>query len=139
MINLLRNCFKWKRDNNYYFGLFLLQLGIASIAWYLIFDAFEPMSFLITFIICGWGFVLLWKSDNDYRFQLVQENMIKLAEELQESKYALLNQSQFSGDVESEMPHRGRITLKRNFKPGTELKMAPKYQRKMGNYHGGRW
>jgi hypothetical protein len=70
------------RDDNYYFGLILLEIGIVSIVFYLIFDAFEPLSFLITFLLCGWGFVLLWKSDNDYRFQLVQEKIAELETEL---------------------------------------------------------
>ncbi|HYH04174.1 MAG TPA: hypothetical protein VEC37_13875, partial [Bacillota bacterium] len=131
MIELLRRCFKWKRDNNYYFGLLLLQVGIGSIAWYLIFDAFEPAAFLVTFAICGWGFVLLWKSDNDYRFQLVQQNMVKLAEELQESKYALSNQAQeTSCSHERESLPKKRLSLRRNFGRGLELKMVPKYQSK---------
>lgn len=71
---------KWplKRDNNYYFGLILLQLGVLSIVVYLIIDAFEPLSFLITFLISGWGFVLLWKSDNDYRFQQTAAKLSEL-------------------------------------------------------------
>lgn len=70
------------RDDNYYFGLALLQIGILSIVFYLIFDAFEPVSFLITFLLCGWGFVLLWKSDNDLRFQLAQKKIEELETEL---------------------------------------------------------
>jgi hypothetical protein len=71
-----------ERDINYYGGLFLLHLGTLTIAWYLIFDRFEPMAFLITFLIVAWGFVLLWKSDNDLRFQLAQQRIIELEEEL---------------------------------------------------------
>ena len=57
------------RDNNYYLGLSLLIISILTIVVYLIFDLFEPLSFLITFLICGWGFVLLWKSDQELRFE----------------------------------------------------------------------
>jgi hypothetical protein len=71
-----------ERDPNYYGGLFLLQMGTLTIAWYLLFDRFEPIAFLITFLIVAWGFVLLWKSDNDLRFQLAQQRIIELEEEL---------------------------------------------------------
>lgn len=102
MINTLKNWFNLKRDNNYYAGLLLLQIGIATIFWYLIFDAFEPVSFFITFAICGWGFTLLWKSDNDYRFLQVQQEMIKLAEELQESKNKLAQKEKAYSPLYSE-------------------------------------
>jgi hypothetical protein len=75
---------QWRpvRDTNYYGGLFLLQLGILTIVWYLIFDEFEPVAFLITFLLIVWGFVLLWKSDNDLRFKLAQQHIVELEEEL---------------------------------------------------------
>jgi hypothetical protein len=71
-----------ERDINYYGGLLLLQLGTLTIAWYLIFDRFEPVAFLITFLFVAWGFVLLWKSDNDLRFRLAQQRIIELEEDL---------------------------------------------------------
>ncbi|NLY75351.1 MAG: hypothetical protein GX075_08600 [Firmicutes bacterium] len=74
--------FQPTRDNNYYWGLALLQAGILTIFWYLKFDLFEPLSFLITFLICGWGFVLLWKSDNDLRFKQAQTRIEQLEREL---------------------------------------------------------
>lgn len=73
---------KRTRDNNYYFGMVLLQLGIVSIVFYLILDAYEPLSFLITFLVSGWGFVLLWKSDNDLRFKMAEDKISSLEEEL---------------------------------------------------------
>lgn len=84
MWELIKKWIKWQpaRDNNYYFGLALLHVGILSIFWYLIFDAFEPLAFLITFLICGWGFVLLWKSDNDLRFKQTQVRIEQLEQEL---------------------------------------------------------
>lgn len=84
MTDYFKKWFKWEktRDNNYYFGLILIKLGILSIVFYLIFDAYEPMSFLITFLLCGWGFVLLWKSDNDLRFKMVQKQIIALEDEI---------------------------------------------------------
>ncbi len=84
MRELINKWIKWKptRDNNYYFGLFLLQVSIFSIFWYLKFDLFEPLSFLITFLICGWGFVLLWKSDNDLRFNQYQARIDQLERKL---------------------------------------------------------
>lgn len=89
MWELIKKWIKWQptRDNNYYFGLFLLQIGILSIFWYLKFDAFEPLAFLITFLICGWGFVLLWKSDNDLRFK---ESLTRLDQLERELFYAKL-------------------------------------------------
>lgn len=83
MIEYLKKLFNMQRDNNYYLGLILLKIGVVTIFLYLFFDAFEPVSFLITFAICGWGFVLLWKSDNDYRFQLVQQKFFQLEAELE--------------------------------------------------------
>ncbi|HEX7714839.1 MAG TPA: hypothetical protein VF531_12565 [Bacillota bacterium] len=76
------------RDNNYYLGLFLLLLGILSLGVYMlvdflgIFNGFEPVSFLITFLISGWGFVLLWKSDTDYRFHQAEEKITELEAEI---------------------------------------------------------
>jgi len=92
MLELLQKVFKWKptRDNNYYFGLILLKLGIATILIYLIWDAYEPLSFLITFLLCGWGFVLLWKSDNDLRFQIAQARIEGLEEELDHARFHLI-------------------------------------------------
>jgi hypothetical protein len=78
--------FKFSRDNNYYFGLILLQLAILSLIAYLILDAYEPLAFLITFLICGWGFVLLWKSDNDLRFQLAQKRIEELETKLNHTR-----------------------------------------------------
>lgn len=74
------------RDNNYYSGLILLQLAILSLVAYLLLDAYEPLAFLITFLICGWGFVLLWKSDNDLRFQLAQTRIEELEVKLNHSR-----------------------------------------------------
>ena len=70
------------RDNNYYLGLSLLIISILTIVVYLIFDLFEPLSFLITFLICGWGFVLLWKSDNELRFTKAQAKLATLEAEI---------------------------------------------------------
>ena len=77
---MLKNIFNLNldRDNNYYFGLTLLLVSILSIFWYLKFDLFEPLSFLITFLISGWGFVLLWKSDNDLRFEMAKNRIDEL-------------------------------------------------------------
>lgn len=84
MVDQMKKWFGWRptRDSNYYFGLVLLKAGIISIFFYLKFDAFEPLSFLITFLIVGWGFILLWKSDNDYRFQQAQAQISQLSEEV---------------------------------------------------------
>jgi hypothetical protein len=80
---------KVPRDLNYYFGLLLLTAGILSLGVYLLMDKtglfnafFNPVSFLITFLICAWGFVLLWKSDTDYRFKLAQNKIQELEDEL---------------------------------------------------------
>jgi ABC-type iron transport system FetAB permease component len=88
MRKLLHQYFKLElaRDNNYYWGLTLLQLSILSLVAYLIFDAYEPLAFLITFLICGWGFVLLWKSDNDLRFRLAQTKLEELEAKLNYSR-----------------------------------------------------
>lgn len=92
MLEMLKKRFKWlpDRDNNYYWGLILLKLGIISLVVYLIIDGFEPLSFLITFLICGWGFVLLWKSDNDYRFKLAEAEIESLQEELSYAQLYIL-------------------------------------------------
>ena len=84
MNDFIQKWLKWRptRDYNYYWGLGLLLVGIASIFGYLKFDAFEPLAFLITFLISSWGFVLLWKSDNDLRFSLVQKQIKKLHREV---------------------------------------------------------
>lgn len=74
------------RDNNYYWGLILLQLAILSLVAYLLLDAYEPLAFLITFLICGWGFVLIWKSDNDLRFQLAQKRIEELEAKLNHTR-----------------------------------------------------
>jgi hypothetical protein len=80
---------KLERDDNYYWGLILLKIGIVSLFIYLICDLFEPLSFLVTFLICGWGFVLIWKSDNDLRFKNTQEKIASLEKELTESQQLL--------------------------------------------------
>lgn len=90
MVEFFHKLFKSQpyRDNNYYWGLFLLLLGIISLGVYMlvdfwgIFSGFEPVSFLITFLICGWGFVLLWKSDTDYRFHQAEEKINELEAEI---------------------------------------------------------
>ncbi|MGE5581109.1 MAG: hypothetical protein ACM3X9_01075 [Bacillota bacterium] len=74
------------RDNNYYFGLTLLHLGIISLVVYLLLDAYEPLAFLITFLISGWGFILLWKSDNDLRFKMARERIEELEKHLAHSR-----------------------------------------------------
>lgn len=88
MIEGIKKWLKWKptRDNNYYFGLALLQLGIISLVVYLVLDAYEPLAFLITFLICSWGFVLLWKSDNDLRFKLAQTRIAELEKYIAHSR-----------------------------------------------------
>lgn len=93
MIEWFCKVIKWEpeRDNNYYYGLVLLILSILSIAFYLIYDAFEPLAFLITFLLCGWGFVLLWKSDNDYRFAIAQSKLEELEQELYETRQYIIS------------------------------------------------
>ena len=92
MLEWIKNQFQWKltRDSNYYFGLLLLQLAIISLVAYLVLDAYEPLAFLITFLISGWGFVLLWKSDNDLRFQRAQTKINELEARLEHSRMFLI-------------------------------------------------
>jgi hypothetical protein len=92
MRNWLKKMFnvELNRDNNYYWGLILLQLSILSLVAYLILDAYEPLAFLITFLICGWGFVLLWKSDNDLRFRMAQMKIEELESKVNHSRLFLL-------------------------------------------------
>ena len=78
----LRKYINLSRDLNYYCGIILLCLGTLSIIAYLLFDAFEPSSFLTTFILVSWGFVLLWKSDNELRFKKAQEKIAALEAEI---------------------------------------------------------
>ena len=91
---------QFPRDNNYYWGMFLLVAGILSLGLYLafdlmgIFDAFEPLSFLVTFLICSWGFVLLWKSDNDLRFKIAQQKIEELEGRLEHSRLYIIPPSQ---------------------------------------------
>jgi len=56
-----------KRDTNYYFGLTLLTVAILSIVWAIWRDAFEPVDFLVYFLIYSWGYVLILKSDFELR------------------------------------------------------------------------
>lgn len=56
-----------KRDTNYYFGLSLLAAAILCIVWAIWRDAFEPINFLVYFLIYSWGYVLVLKSDSDLR------------------------------------------------------------------------
>lgn len=92
------------RDNNYYWGLFLLVLGILSLGLYLmfdlmgIFDAFQPISFLITFLIICWGFVLLWKSDTDFRFMRAQQKIEELESKLAYSRLYVVPPRQLKRD-----------------------------------------
>lgn len=92
MLEWVKKRLKWEfsRDNNYYFGLFLLQLGIISLVVYLLLDAYEPLAFLLTFLICGWGFILLWKSDNDLRFKLAQAKIEKLEKQVAHSRLFII-------------------------------------------------
>ena len=92
MFEWIKKQFQWKliRDNNYYFGLIVLQLAIISLVAYLVLDAYEPLAFLITFLISSWGFVLLWKSDNDFRFQLAQMKIAELEARMGHSRMFLV-------------------------------------------------
>jgi predicted membrane protein len=109
MMEFIRRCFNLKRDNNYYFGLLLLKIGIATIFVYLLFDAFELMAFFVTAAISGWGFVLLWKSDNDYRFQIAKDKIVQLENEIQKS------QSEIFGNKLEKQNHfkRRKLALSR--------------------------
>lgn len=68
---------RWKlnlqRDTNYYTGLFLLVVASATLIWAIWRDAFEPRDFLIYFLIYATGYVLLLKSDTEYRLKRLEE------------------------------------------------------------------
>jgi|SRR5690554_2029960 len=67
----------WKlnlqRDTNYYAGLFLLVVASATLIWAIWRDAFEPRDFLLYFLIYAAGYVLLLKSDTEYRLKRLEE------------------------------------------------------------------
>jgi hypothetical protein len=119
VIDLIKRYFKLKRDNNYYFGLILLEIGIATIFWYLFFDAFEAWAFLVTFALCGWGFVLLWKSDNDYRFQIAKYKILQLENEVQKSTAEMqkakaeIDKTREKFERQEVVSHRRKLALSR--------------------------
>ena len=63
----------------------VIGIGKDHVA-YLVMDAYEPLAFLVTFLICGWGFVLIWKSDNDLRFKMAQMKIEELEGKLEQSR-----------------------------------------------------
>ncbi|HHU83433.1 MAG TPA: hypothetical protein GXZ26_10570 [Firmicutes bacterium] len=68
----------FQRDTNYYFGLFLLVIASASLLWAIWRDAFDPQDFLVYFLIYAWGYILLLKSDTEYRMQRLEKTMIEV-------------------------------------------------------------
>lgn len=66
------------RDGNYYGGLFLLVVASATLFWAIWRDAFEPRDFLVYFLIYGTGYVLLFKSDTEYRLKKLEEKTAEI-------------------------------------------------------------
>ncbi|NLY89602.1 MAG: hypothetical protein GX085_08300 [Firmicutes bacterium] len=75
---------KFQRDTNYYFGLFLLVIASASLLWAIWKDAFEPHNFLVYFLIYAWGYILLLKSDTEYRFKRLEKKMTEVLARLED-------------------------------------------------------
>lgn len=74
----MRRILKLSRDSNYYFGLLLLVGASLSLIWAIWRDAFEPENFLVYFLIYGWGYLLLLKSDVEYRFGRLEQEMTRI-------------------------------------------------------------
>ena len=74
--------FKLGRDGNYYFGLVMLVVASVSILWAFFFDGFEPVDFLVYFLIYAWGFTLLLKSDTEYRLNRLETTVTILKDRL---------------------------------------------------------
>lgn len=93
---------QWKiqRDTNYYFGLFLLVVASASLIWAIWKDAFEPHDFLVYFLVYAWGYILLLKSDAEYRFTRLEKKMTEVLARLD----ALEDQSE-----RKELPPSGEL------------------------------
>ncbi|NLW08984.1 MAG: hypothetical protein GX036_03875 [Firmicutes bacterium] len=79
---------QWKiqiqRDTNYYFGLFLLVIASASLIWAIWKDAFEPHHFLVYFLVYAWGYILLLKSDTEYRFSRLEKKITEVLARLED-------------------------------------------------------
>ena len=75
--------FRFERDTNYYFGLFLLVVASATLIWAIWKDAFEPQDFLVYFIIYGWGYILLLKSDMEFRCQRMEKKIMEVLARLE--------------------------------------------------------
>lgn len=73
----------FQRDNNYYFGLFLLVVASASLLWAIWRDGFEPNNFLVYFLIYAWGYILILKSDSEYRFKRLEKKMTEVIARLE--------------------------------------------------------
>lgn len=90
----MRRLFKPERDFTYYGGLLLLAGASFSLIWAIWRDAFEPRNFLVYFLVYGWGYLLLLKSDTDYRIGRLEEKMTE----------ALAKISFFEGTLQKEAP-----------------------------------
>ena len=65
------------------FWPFLLVVASASLIWAIWKDAFEPKDFLVYFLIYGWGYILLLKSDTEYRCKRLEKRMTEVLARLE--------------------------------------------------------
>lgn len=110
---------KLDRDTNYYFGMTLFVVASLSILWAIVKDAFEPKDFLIYFLIYAWGYVLVLKSDFEYRVGRMEQAIIKLEEQLvrleQSKEQSVMATGDYGGEEQEEDGDEGQED---DFSPG---------------------
>lgn len=75
----MRRIWEPKRDSNYYLGLALLIGASLTLVWAIWQEAFDPQDFLVYFLIYGWGYILLFKSDTEFRLNRLEEEVTKIS------------------------------------------------------------
>ena len=82
-------------------------------------DAFEPKDFLIYFLIYAWGYVLVLKSDFEYRVGRMEQAIIKLEEQLvrleQSKEQSVMATEDYGGEEQEEDGDEGQED---DFSPG---------------------
>ena len=101
----MRRLWNPDRDTNYHLGLALLIGASLTLVWAIWQEAFEPRHFLVYFLIYGWGYVLLLKSDMEFRFIRLEKeyNNLFARVELLEERLSI-GQSTLGDTTEEERP-----------------------------------
>ncbi|HHU50810.1 MAG TPA: hypothetical protein GXZ36_03175 [Firmicutes bacterium] len=120
------------RDTNYYFGLVLLIGASLTLVWAIWREAFDPGDFLVYFLIYGCGYILLFRSDTEFRLKNLEEEVTQLAARVKELSTDLAPGERYApeenGDSsQTERPGVGEL-FQELWGETTDLEKAPAIQ-----------